>query len=786
MAAHMVKTFGKWIFSALLLFFIFILSLQFYISSNRPAAWFPFSGDIFGRMYVASPFGFASNVREDNPVWQNIPAINKTLSRMTYAMTRGKPEADVAWLMLEAEFPDKADLSAGTQPNQHESATSKAINEAGLVYDRISRNDLLQATAQDNTVRIGDMHFRALLVDHATVMAPELLQRIQEITAAGIPVFWMGELPQRAPGWTDHEQRDQQVKTLVASLRDKLLRVDHADQLRQPLAKQVASTVVLAEANLHGLKLQRRHAGDTQWALLFNDSKQPLAVNTQPDLLKQPVHWLNPEDGKTDTITANDLPLQIPAGRTRILQVGNDTADWQEEQWRDPGMAYRPYIRWWWPGNAVNPAELVREITALHAAGFGGVEIQTLTFGLQKSQLQTQADTIYQVGTDAWFANVRKVFETADTLGMKVDLTFGSGWPTGAPFITEHPERQLLMASATLKAGETLHDLPAASEPLYAKVGNRLVEGTQGTFDTDTQLAAVTAARKNAQGQLVEFVDLSAHVDGQHVRWAVPAGDWLLFAFYQNATHHNVLASAYPGAEIQNASHQVNVVDHLDRAGIDEYIDKLGKPWLSKLAPYQPHAFFVDSFELIGQLPWSKPFRETFLHQHGYDISPYLPLVFRRHGESKYLNMLLAPGDAYSSENDSGRRIREDYEATRETLFREQHVLPLKAWLAQKNIAFRLQAHGGFGDYLDNYQLADIPESEGLFANGTFEFLKLAASAAHVAGKPIISSESFVAMAMDPQQFEPDDFYYLAGNAYAAGINRLMFHGYAYALAKQP
>jgi hypothetical protein len=778
----MIKTVGKWIFAALLLFFVFILSLQIYISSNKPVSWFPFSGDIFGNTYVASPFGFASNVREDNPVWQHIPTINKTFSRMTYAMTRGNPEADIAWLMLAAEFPDKADLSAGIRPNQHESSTSIAINESGLTYDRISRNDLLQTTVQDGTFKTGSMHYRALLVDSATVISPEILTRIAAIAKAGIPVFWIGELPQRAPGLADHAQRDQQVKNLAASLGDKLLKVDDVDILRKTLAEKLTSSVVLRDANLQGLKSQRRRAGDTQWVLLFNDSEKTLPVNIQNELLKQPLRWLNPEDGRADAVATTTLPLKIPAGRTRILQIGNNSTDWQETEWQDPGMAYRPYIRWWWPGNAVNQEELVKEITTLHAAGFGGVEIQTLTFGLHKSQLQTQADTIYQVGTDAWFANVRKVFETADTLDMKVDLTLGSGWPTGAPFITEHPEQQLLMASATLKNGEVFHDLPAASEPLYAKVGNRLVDGTQGAFDADTQLVAVTAARNNAQGQLVDFVDLSKQVEGQQVRWIAPAGNWQLFAFYQNATHHNVLASAYPGAEIQHASHMVNVVDHLDEAGIQEYIEKLGKPWLAKLAPYRPQSFFVDSFELIGELPWSKPFREAFLQQHGYDITPYLPLVFRRHGESKYLNMLLTPADAYASDNESGRRIREDYEATRETLFREQHVLPLNAWLAQENIAFRLQAHGGFGDYLDNYQLADIPESEGLFANGTFEFLKLAASAGHVAGKPMISSESFVAMTMDPQRFQMDDFYYLAGNAYAAGINRLMFHGYAYSL----
>lgn len=759
------------------LLLVAVAGLDGYIKRQHPGSWFPFAGSVLGDTYVASPFGFTSNVREDNPVWQHIPAINTTLSRMTYAMTRGQPEADIAWLMLAAEFPDKADLAAGKIPNAHESATSIAINEAGLVYERVSRQYLLGASVLDGNLKVGAMHYRALLVDQAMVMAPELLQRIQDIATAGIPVIWLGDTPQRAYGWVDHQQRDQQVAALVNDLRKTVITITDAHQLNQALASSAPSTL-LATGTHRGLKLQRRRSGDTQWVLLFNDSQQPLAIHLKAGLPTQ--HWLDPESGAISG--AETTPLQVPAGRTRILQIGNNTAEWDDTQWQTPGMAYRPYIRWWWPGNAVNKHELSREVSSLHAAGFGGVEVQTLTFGLRKSVLREQEQAIYQVGSAAWLANVRHVYEQAAQSGMKVDLTFGSGWPTGGPFITEHPEQQLLLATAVMKHGETTHPLPAASEPLYAKVGNLLVDGTQGNFDTQTILNAVTAARSDANGTLTDFTDLTAYTSGNTVQWQVPEGDWQLFAFYRNATHHNVLGAGYPGAGMQHGVPTANVVDHLDRAGIGEYIDKLGKPWLAALAPYKPDAFFVDSFELIGELPWSARFQAAFREQHGYDIAPYLPLVFRRHGESKYLNMLITPEPAYAGSDEMGVRIREDYEATREALFRDEHVLPLKAWLAQEKIPFRLQAHGGFGDYLDNYQLADIPESEGLFANGTFEFLKLAASAGHVAGKPVISSESFVAMGMDPAQFTVDDFHYYAGNAYAAGINRLMYHGYAYAM----
>ncbi|TNF35231.1 MAG: hypothetical protein EP312_04215 [Gammaproteobacteria bacterium] len=755
-----------------------IALLDQYIKHQHPDLWYPFAGGFFGDMYVASPFGFTSNIREDNPIWEHIPAINTTLSRMTYAMTRGHPEADIAWLMLSHEYPDKAELSAGTAPNAGESFTSITMNEAGLVYERISRHDLLQATAADQNLQVGAMHYRALLVDQASVMAPELLQRIQHIADAGIPVIWIGELPQRAYGWANHLSRDEQVALIAETLRQRIIAVTEHQPLGAILATHVPSTV-LAAGSHPGLKLQRRRSDDTQWLLFFNDSPQPLDIRLAATL-PEPLRWLDPESGSVSN--AVDANLPIPPGQSRLLQVGDSASDWDPAEWQQPGMQYRPYIRWWWPGNAVNSEALLRELNTLHSAGFGGVEIQTLTFGLRQAALREQQHTIYQVGSDAWFAHVRMVLEHAAKLGMKVDLTLGSGWPTGGPFITEYPEQQLLMASAGLEHDKTLHALPSPSEPLYARIGNMLVYGTQGSFDTNTLLTAVTAARRDANGKLADFTDLTVHTTGHTVQWQAPEGDWQLFAFYRNATHHNVLASAYPGSGPQDGLPTANVIDHLDRDGIGEYIDKLGKPWLEKLAPYKPDAFFVDSFELIGQLPWSARFQAAFHAQHGYDIAPYLPLVFRQHGESKYLNMLVTPEPAYIATDARGQRIREDYEATREQLFRDEHVQPLKDWLEQQRIPFRLQAHGGFGDYLDTYRIADIPESEGLFANGNFEFLKLAASAGHIAGNPMISSESFVAMTPDPNRFNQNDFLYLAGNAYAAGINRLMFHGYAHAM----
>ncbi len=49
---------------------------------------------------------------------------------------------------------------------------------------------------------------------------------------------------------------------------------------------------------------------------------------------------------------------------------------------QSPPKAYRPMVRWFWPGGDVGDNELRREIRVLDEAHFGGAEIQPFRFGL--------------------------------------------------------------------------------------------------------------------------------------------------------------------------------------------------------------------------------------------------------------------------------------------------------------------------------------------------------------------------------------------------------------------
>ena len=117
-------------------------------------------------------------------------------------------------------------------------------------------------------------------------------------------------------------------------------------------------------------------------------------------------------------------------------------------------------------------------------------------------------------------------------------------------------------------------------------------------------------------------------------------------------------------------------MDHLNKGGIEEYIEKLGNQWIKNIQPYKPRNFFIDSFELIGELPWSQKFLKTFEEIHGYSIAPYLPLIFKKHGESKYLHAIFGEEFVYNSRNNISERVYEDYLHTREQLFMTEFLLP--------------------------------------------------------------------------------------------------------------
>jgi hypothetical protein len=165
-----------------------------------------------------------------------------------------------------------------------------------------------------------------------------------------------------------------------------------------------------------------------------------------------------------------------------------------------------------------------------------------------------------------------------------------------------------------------------------------------------------------------------------------------------------------------------------------------------------------------------------------------------------HLNHLNGDGDP-----ETVIRVRSDYRETVSDLTRDAFLSTFSSWAKERGSKIRNQSHGSPGNLLDLYAVADIPETEvfgpprlrlgglkGLtplppdFGEAEEALAcRMASSAAHVAGRPLCSSESFTWLGdhghvtLEHMKAEVDTLFCL-------GINHLFFHGTPFSPADAP
>ena len=117
-----------------------------------------------------------------------------------------------------------------------------------------------------------------------------------------------------------------------------------------------------------------------------------------------------------------------------MVDPGNDADNSLYSVFKNPGIIYRPFVRWWWNGDKIEKAELARELRLLYDAGIGGIEINPIRFPGRTSDMGKQS---VQWLSDEWIDLLQFAFKEAKALGLTCDLIVGSGWPFGAEWLKE-------------------------------------------------------------------------------------------------------------------------------------------------------------------------------------------------------------------------------------------------------------------------------------------------------------------------------------------------------------
>jgi alpha-L-rhamnosidase len=418
--------------------------------------------------------------------------------------------------------------------------------------------------------------------------------------------------------------------------------------------------------------------------------------------------------------------------------------------WPAVSAQTRPWTRWWWLGAAVSDAGLRQHLTAYRDAGLGGVEIQTI-YGATGEEARYRPFL-----GEAWVAAVDSTLTSARELGLGVDLTTGSGWPFGGPWVTDAD------AAAALKV-----------EHWDLADGARLGVPVRSSAQPAAALSALVARGPGGQ-----TVDLTASIgaDGT-LDWSAPTGSWRLTAAFDGRVGMKVKRAA-PGSEGL-------VIDYFSPDALPNYLAPFDQA-LSGGHGGGLRAMFHDSYEVSGA-NWTGTILEDFRDRRGYDLRERLP-------------ELSGEGDP-----DTVARVRCDVNETFSDLLLERFTARWSDWSRQHGWISRNQAHGSPANLLDLYGRVDIPETEtfgpsafpipGLRVDATYPaassgrpdplVMRFASSAAHVTGKPLASSESATWLAEhftgSLSQIKPE-----IDQLFATGVNHVFFHGAPYSEADEP
>ena len=393
-----------------------------------------------------------------------------------------------------------------------------------------------------------------------------------------------------------------------------------------------------------------------------------------------------------------------------------DTLAGLRESFEHPPDDCRIMVRWWWFGPAVVKPELEREMRAMKAGGIGGFEVQP-TYPLE-------LDHNFPYLSDEFLGDLRFVSDQAKELGLRFDLTLGSGWPFGGPHIP------ITEAAGRLKV--TRAQVPAGAGSLPVP---NLQEGEK----------FLAAFLSGGGPQLA--------VSGNSVTLPTPfpAGKEVLF-FIASRTRQQVKRPAI-GAE-------GFVLDHYSRTAIDTHLKAVGEKLLDAVPANPPHAIFSDSLEVYSS-DWTDDFLAEFQKRRGYDLTPYLPALYEDIGEKT-------------------GAIRHDWGLTLSELCEDNYLKPVTAFAHQHHTLFRSQTYGIPPVTLSSYQYVDLPEGEEGPRWRRFSSARWAASASHLLGRPVTSSETWTWLHSPVFRATPLDVKAEADLHFLQGINQLVGHGWPY------
>ena len=229
-----------------------------------------------------------------------------------------------------------------------------------------------------------------------------------------------------------------------------------------------------------------------------------------------------------------------------------------------------------------------------------------------------------------------------------------------------------------------------------------------------------------------------------------------------------LLVAALTGQQVKRAGPggKGPMMDPYSTVAIDRFIAPYTAAF-NRPGAVRPEHLYHDSYEYY-HAAWTPGIYEAFKSKRGYDLRNHLAEL------------------AGVGTDEAVARLKCDYRETLSDMIIEDVFPRWIAWCRVRGISTRNEAHGAPANWLDFYALADIPETE-MFGDDCRDVLvsKFASSAAHVTGKPMVSSESCTWLAQHFTETLADAKMFI-DRLFLSGVNHMFYHGCCYSPAEAP
>ncbi|MHA4896487.1 glycosyl hydrolase [Pedobacter sp. PWIIR3] len=470
----------------------------------------------------------------------------------------------------------------------------------------------------------------------------------------------------------------------------------------------------------------------------------------------------------------------------------------------NPPPSAKPGVYWYFMDGNMSKASMTADLESMKKVGIGNLVFLEVNVGIPRGKV----DFLSEEWQDMFAYAVKE----CERLDIAMTLGIGPGWTgSGGPWVKPSESMLHLVSSTTVVDGvvreKIILPVPKPMAPFFgegafteelkkewtdyyedvavlaypmvgvadqAKLPRIEDIGEKALFyrapyssapGVKPYLPYITDYRNVAPNLVIhknDIIDLTDKLKPNgDLDWKAPAGKWNVVRFVKRNNGAITRPAPYPGLGFEADKFDTlamrNHLDHYTGA----LMKRLNKNYKNSIGGLK--MLHMDSWEM-GAQNWTGRFREEFTRRRGYDPLPFYPVYNGNIVESTEIS----------------ERFLWDLRQTSQELILENHAGYVKRYAHQNGLGLSIEPYDmNPNSDLELGAVADVVMAEfwsaGFGFNAAFSCIE-ATSVAHVNGIAAVPAEAFTAQDNEGWKQHPASMKNQGDWAFAAGINRFVFH----------